>query len=63
MHDFINLLQVLFPFVLGLLTWKLNDKKSDREYLQDENDRLNEENKRLSKKLEEISGKDKENDS
>lgn len=47
MHDITYLLQVLTPFVLGLLTWRLNSRNSDHDYIKEENDRLNAECKRL----------------
>lgn len=40
MHDLYNLLQVVLPFVSGFLAWSLSNKKSDHDYLKDENDRL-----------------------
>lgn len=49
MHDLINLVQVLAPLFLGLLTWSLNSKKTKHDSLADDNDRLVKENERLTK--------------
>lgn len=35
-----DLMQVLLPFITGLLAWYLSNKKSDHDYIKDENDRL-----------------------
>lgn len=40
MHDFYNLMQVLLPFVTGMFAWYLSNKKSDHDYIKEENDRL-----------------------
>lgn len=40
-------LQVVGPTLLGLLAWHLNNKKDDRDYIKEENNRLNNENKEL----------------
>jgi len=49
LHDLINLVQVLAPLFLGLLTWSLNSKKTKHDSLADDNDRLVKENERLTK--------------
>ena len=38
MHD--DLMQVLLPFITGLLAWYLSNKTSNHDYTKDENDRL-----------------------
>lgn len=40
-------MQVLLPFITGLLTLYLSNKKSNHDYIKEENDRLNAECKRL----------------
>ncbi len=40
-------MQVLLPFITGLLTLYLSNKKSNHDYIKEENDRLNTECKRL----------------
>ena len=40
-------MQVLLPFITGLLTLYLSNKKSNHDYIKEENDRLNLECKRL----------------
>lgn len=51
MHDLKDLLSVLAPFLLGIFTSWLSDKriskKDDRDYIMDENKALNRENKTL----------------
>lgn len=54
MRDLTNLIQVLTPLLLGYLTYTLNNKKEDRDYLKDENDRLNNEVKHLQEENEKL---------
>ncbi len=54
LHDFTNLLQVLAPLIIGILTWRLNSKNSDHDYIKEENDRLNSECKRLRKENDDL---------
>ena len=59
MHDFYNLLQVLLPFVTGISAWYLSNKKTNHDYLKDENDRLI---KRIDVLTERVDKLTKEND-
>lgn len=59
MKDLTNLLQVLAPFITGLLTLWLSNKKSNQDKLDDENDRLS---KRVEKLTERIDYLESEND-
>ncbi|TSO25278.1 hypothetical protein [Lactobacillus sp. LL6] len=61
MHEWTNLLQVLLTFVMGVLTWRLSNKKTDHDktkeshdYIKEENNRLNDENKRLTAENEKL---------
>lgn len=63
MHN--DLMQVLLPFIAGLLAWYLSNKNSNHDYIKEQNDRLSkrvdvltkrvdflmEENERLRKEL------------
>lgn len=44
-----DLLYLLFGIVSAYFTFKLNSKKSDRDYIMEQNKRLNNENKELAK--------------
>lgn len=46
-HDWFNLVQIIGTIAIGLLTLFTNNKKNDRDYIKDQNDRLNKENKEL----------------
>ena len=60
LHDLINLMQVLLPFLTGLFAWFLSNKKSDRDYLKDENKRLNDHVIRLTKRVDELENEKEE---
>lgn len=44
-----DLIEVVGPILIGLITAYFNNKKNDRDYIKEENDRLNNENKELRK--------------
>ncbi|MCT3603218.1 hypothetical protein EFS28_10815 [Lactobacillus acidophilus] len=44
-----DLLYLVFGIVSAYFTFKLNSKKSDRDYIMEQNKRLNNENKELAK--------------
>lgn len=52
MHDWFNLVQIIGTIAIGLLTLFANNKKNDRDYIKDQNDRLNKENKELKEENE-----------
>lgn len=50
MHVNLNdLLYVVFGVISAYFTFRLNSKKSDRDYIVEQNKRLNEENKELTR--------------
>lgn len=54
LHDIYNVLQVLSPFIMGVLAWILSNKKSDRDYIKDENDRLLKRIDTLTKRVDDL---------
>lgn len=54
MHDLITLIQVLVPLATGLATLWLSNKKSDRDYLKDENRELSARNKILTDRVDKL---------
>lgn len=67
MQDFVNLVQVATPLILGVLAYKLNDKKEDHSYIQKnselsdkvkdlegENEKLRRKNKALKEKIQKL---------
>ena len=54
MHDIYNVLQVLLPFITGVLAWILSSKKGDRDYIKDENDRLLKRIDTLTKRVDDL---------
>lgn len=49
-----DLLYLVFGIVSAYFTFKLNSKKSDRDYIMEQNKRLNNENKELSRENKEL---------
>lgn len=54
MHDLITLIQVLVPLATGLATLWLSSKKSNRDYLKDENRELSARNKILTDRVDKL---------
>lgn len=54
MHDLITLIQVLVSLATGLTTLWLSNKKSDRDYLKDENRELSARNKILTDRIDKL---------
>lgn len=54
MHDLITLIQVLVSLATGLATLWLSNKKSDRDYLKDENRELSARNKILTDRIDKL---------
>lgn len=49
-----GLLYLVFGIVSAYFTFKLNSKKSDRDYIMEQNKRLNNENKELARENKEL---------
>lgn len=49
-----DLLYLVFGIVSAYFTFKLNSKKSDRDYIMEQNKRLNNENKELARENKEL---------
>lgn len=54
MHDWTLFIQIVGPIVISLITIYCNNKKNDRDYIEEQNDRLNKENEELRKEIQEL---------
>ena len=54
MHDLNGLIYTIGGILVALLTWYQSSKKSDRDYIEQANERLNRENEQLVQKVEEL---------
>lgn len=60
--DLNDLLYLIFGILSAYFTFKLNNKKSDRDYIIEQNKRLNAENKKLLHELNELREEKDKND-
>lgn len=54
MHELNGLIYTIGGILVALLTWYQSSKKSDRDYIEQANERLNKENEQLAQKVEEL---------